>query len=433
MTDHSMAGGPVSSFWGAVRGHPIRTFAICFVGMIMSTMDQALFSYAIPGISREFGASLNVMGQILSLSFFVASLSVLVSGVLTDYLGRKRMFVAMMALSATFVGCHAFANSLTMLATFRVIGFALAVGLYPITATIVIEVAPARYRGMLSGWLQLTYPLGFALGAIVASGFLSDFGWRVIFYPAFVVVPLAFILGKLLNETKRFEKAQGAELGAAEAAQSPDRRRLGQHIGELLSPRFRRRSVVCLLGTFCSNIAIGGMTYFLPSFLAEDRGMSEGDAAGLLVWSWGIAAVGYVLASYVGEFILTRRNTVILWQWLGALCLALTLWFANSDTMLMIGLGVSTMFFFGSECVRMPLTGEIFPTRIRATASAATGALAVTLASLTAPLIITSAVPILGWTWTFTFFGVVPLLLAGLIFTQLENFPSGVEVEELSR
>jgi len=91
------------------------------------------------------------------------------------------------------------------------------------------------------------------------------------------------------------------------------------------------------------------------------------------------------------------------------------------------------MFFFGSECVRMPLTGEIFPTRIRATASAATGALAVTLASLTAPLIITSAVPILGWTWTFTFFGVVPLLLAGLIFTQLENFPSGVEVEELSR
>jgi MFS family permease len=100
--------------------------------------------------------------------------------------------------------------------------------------------------------------------------------------------------------------------------------------------------------------------------------------------------------------------------------------------LLIVGLGVSTMFFFASECMRMPLVGEIFPTRLRATAAASVGSLAVTTASLIAPLLITTAVPVFGWTLTYTFLGVIPLIIAGLIFSRLENFPTGVEVEELS-
>jgi MFS family permease len=98
----------------------------------------------------------------------------------------------------------------------------------------------------------------------------------------------------------------------------------------------------------------------------------------------------------------------------------------------MLGLGVSAMFFFGSESMRMPMVAEIFPTRLRATASATVGSLAVTTASLIAPLLITATVPAWGWNWTFTLFGVLPLIAAGTIFMFLENFPVGVEIEELS-
>ncbi|MBT8061794.1 MAG: MFS transporter, partial [Gammaproteobacteria bacterium] len=75
----------------AVRGHPIRTFLICLAGMTLSTMDQALFSYAIPGITEEFQVGLDVAGLMLSLSFLAASFTVVIAGVLTDYLGRRRM------------------------------------------------------------------------------------------------------------------------------------------------------------------------------------------------------------------------------------------------------------------------------------------------------------------------------------------------------
>lgn len=411
------------AFLTAVRGHPIRTFLICLVAVTLSTMDQALFSYAVPGIIDEFGISLDRIGVMLSLSFLVASFTVVITGVLTDFIGRRRMFIIMMVLSAFFVGCHALAGTINMLTVFRVLGFAVAAGLYPITATIVIEVAPARYRGMLSAWLQMGYPIGFSIGAMIASGLLEQFGWRATFYPAFVVIPLALIMGRMLKETDRFNQSDTTY---------QSERSVWSHFGELFAPHLRARTVICFAGTVCANIAIAGITYFLPTFLTQDRGVTEAEAAGLLAWTWGIAAIGYILASYIGEFILTRRDTVILWQWLGALCLGITLWMFDTSIMLMIGLGVSSMFFFASESMRMPMVGEIFPTRLRATASASVGSLGVTTASLLAPLMITAALPALGWTLTLTILGVAPLALAGFIFTRLENFPAGVEVEALS-
>jgi MFS family permease len=426
----------LSAMIQAVRGHPIRTFLICLAGMTLSTMDQALFSYAIPGITEEFQVGLDVAGLMLSLSFLVASFTVVIAGVLTDYLGRRRMFIAMMALSALFVGCHALAPTIEWLTAFRVLGFAIAAGLFPIAATIVVEVSPARYRGMLSAWLQLSYPFGFAIGALVASLLLADMGWRATFYPAFLVIPLAFLLGTGLRETDRF----AAAVEVVPEADAPhhvvhdggSRRTLGEHLAELLSPQLRARTLICFFGTICSNIAIAAATYFLPTFLNQARGVAQADAAGLLVWSWAIAAIGYLIASYVGEFVLTRRNTVILYQVLGAICFAATLWLIESPAALMVGLGVSTMFFFGSESMRMPMVAEIFPTRLRATASATVGSLAVTIASLLAPLLIPATVPSVGWSWAFTLFGVIPLIMAATIFMFLENFPVGVEMEELS-
>lgn len=421
-----------TAFMAAVRGHPIRTFLICLAAATLSTMDQALFSYAMPGIASEFEVGLDTISGMLSLSFLVASVAVVITGVLTDFIGRRRMFVIMMISSAFFVGCHALADTIGTLTLFRVLGFAFAVGLYPITATIVIEVVPARYRGMMSAWLQMSYPIGFSLGALVASGLLDEYGWRGTFYPAFLVIPLAVILGKLLKETDRFQKTAVTEGLPVAAEKAKTERTISAHLGELFAPQFRARTIICFVGTVSANLAIASTTYFLPTFMMEDRGIAESDAAGLLAATWGIAAIGYIIASYVGEFVLTRRNTVILWQLMGAACLAVTLWSPLSPVLLMVGLGISTMFFFASESMRMPLVGEIFPTRLRATASASVGSLGVTTASLAAPLMISATVPAMGWTWTFTVLGVVPLVIAGFIFTRLENFPTGVEVEELS-
>ncbi len=415
-----------ADFWSAIRGTPLKTFLVCLAGVTLSSADQALFSYVIPNITEEFSIDLEVMGQILSLSFLVASFAVVAVGIIADYWGRKRMFVAILVASGTCVGLHAVATNLGWLTVFRVLGFAIAAGIYPITNTLLVEVMPARYRG-LAGWLQISYPLGFVLASLVAAPLISHFGWRAAFLPAFLLVPMAFVLGRMLKESSRFRNVGAAAVTSAKPAKPP----LGEHLGQLFGSRLRRRTIGSFLGSFFVSLSIGGTTYFMPTYF-QDRGM-DGETATLLVGaSYGIGVVGYIVAAYVGEFVTTRRTTMITWVWLGALALFATLWFTDSSLLLTIGYGVTVMFVFGSEAIRMPMISELFPTQIRATGTVVGAALAVTTAWLVAPLALTALVEPFGWSMAFTLLGVVPLVLGGAMFLLLPNVESGLEVEQSS-
>ena len=413
-------------FWEAIRGTPLKTFIVCLAGVTLSSADQALFSYVIPNITEEFSIDLEVIGQILSLSFLVASFALIAVGIIADYWGRKRMFVAILALSAACVGLHAVATNLGWLTVFRVLGFAIAAGIYPITNTLLVEVMPARYRG-LAGWLQISYPLGFVLASLVAAPLISHYGWRAAFVPAFLVIPMAFMLGRSLQESRRFRSLSAGAKSTA-AGKPP----LREHIGQLFGSRFRRRTLGSFLGSFFVSLAIGGMTYFMPTYFVQDRGLSTETATLLVGASYAIGVVGYLVAAYIGEFLTTRRTAMVSWVWLGACAFSLTLWFTDSALLLTIGYGFTIMFVFGSEAIRMPMISELFPTHIRATATVVGAALAVTTAWLIAPLALTLLVEPLGWSMAFTLLAVLPLALGGSMFLFLPNIESGLEVEQSS-
>ncbi len=396
----------------------VRVMAVSVAGVTLSTADQSLFSYAIPDITAEFGIGLEVIGQLLSLSFLVASVTVVMAGLAADHFGRRRVFVALLAVSALCVGAHAFAPSLWYLGMFRVLGFAIGAGLYPIANTLVIEAAPARYRGFISGLLQMGYPLGFAFASLIAVPMIAAYGWRSIFFAGFIVAALAPLLGRLLPESTKFEKEQAA---LVQPTRATDR------IRRLFETDLRRRSLVCFVGSFLISLAIGGTTYFLPTYLVQAHRFDPAEASRIAGFSYAIGAIGYLAAAYVGEFVTTRRNTLIIWILAGAAAFAATIWLAHGEAALILGLGVSIVFFYGSEAVRMPLIGELFPTAVRATATALTGSLAVTTAWLISPLLLSYLAPRLGWAMAFTWCAVLPLLLGGIVFLALINSPSGDE------
>jgi MFS family permease len=404
----------------AAIGEAWRPFLVCLAGVALSTADQSLFSYAVPAITAEFSVGLAVIGQMLSASFLVASVTVVFAGIASDRYGRKRVFTLLLMLSALMVAAQGFAKDLTDLTVYRVLGFALGAGLYPIANTIVIEAAAARFRGLIAGLLQMGYPLGFAFAALVATPLLRDYGWRAIFMFGLVIAVLAPLLGRALPESGRFEAVRSAR--TARTGSFADGLRV------IFSPPYRRRSVICFAGSFLISLAIGGTTYFLPIYLVEAHGVDADEAARIAGSSFAIGAVGYLLASVTGEFITTRRNTLVIWALLGAVFFGLTLWLPGMP--LVLGLGLSIVFFYGSEAVRVPMIAEMYPTEIRGTASAAIGSLAVTTAWLVSPLLISYLAPTIGWALGFSWCALLPLVLSAGVFLALENRRSDDPMEE---
>lgn len=62
-----------------------------------------------------------------------------------------------------------------------------------------------------------------------------------------------------------------------------------------------------------------GATIMLTPYFREARGWEAREAIELVGLSFLIGAFGYVLAAYFGEFLISRRNTIVAWCWLGGL------------------------------------------------------------------------------------------------------------------
>ena len=126
-----------------------------------------------------------------------------------------------------------------------------------------------------------------------------------------------------------------------------------------------------------------------------------------------------------------RRNTVVLWTMLGALSFQALVWMTSDFASTLWVYGLMSMFFYGSAAVKFAYLAEVFPTRLRATAMASCGSLAVTLGSASGPYMVSRAVEHFGWDIGYSVFVGVPLVIAGLLYLLLTPVPSGLEVEEV--
>ena len=163
-------------FWQAVRGYPLTAFLICLCGVSLENMDQALYQYVFPQLIGHFGWTTQQAGIYSAIVFTIAGASIAALGVLTDRVGRKRVFMLSMIVGSFFVTTMYWARTTWQLLTLRTAGFATGGIQSPVTGTIVVEEAPPRYRGLLSGILQIGYPLGWALASLACLGLIAVVG-----------------------------------------------------------------------------------------------------------------------------------------------------------------------------------------------------------------------------------------------------------------
>lgn len=401
----------------------------CLFAWTVSNLDQSLFGYAVPGILGEFRIGLQTIGLILSISFTAAAIMVVFAGLAADRYGRRWTLAALLAVSALCVGLHGLVSSLLQLTILRALAFGLAAGLAPITAAYVAESAPARYRGLLMGVLQCGYPLGWFLAAMIAAPLLASTGWRAIFLVGFAVVPLAFLIAWRLPESRRFEAVAAARRGAAGGRSAPPALDF-QLLRELFSPTYRRRTIAVMVLFLSFGCAYSGTAFFFPTYFIEVRHYTPAAAAQLVGLSNGIAIAGYLSAAWVGEFLISRRNTFAIWCALGALALLALMWIPRERWQDLTLFGLTGAFFYGSNAVVGALLTELYPTRMRTTSFAVCGSAPLSLGFAIFPSVVPLAVTSMGWQWAFSALIAPLLVVSALAALTLPNLRSGVAVED---
>ena len=412
-----------------VSGTPLLIFSICMVGQTLSNFDQSLFSYAIPGIMATFEVGLPAIGGILSVSFGFAAIAAVTIGVAADRFGRRRLFIFCLATSAFLVGVHALAPNLVTLTMLRACAFGLSAGILPLINAYMAEAAPARVRGLMTSLLQTGYALGWFLAALIGGPILEAYGWRYIFLPALAIVPIAFIIARALPESARFV-AQAKEYTADQKGVW-DLSAWTAKLQVLWEPALRGRTTWCLLLFFFQGGAYAGTAFYFPTFFSVVHGYSEREAAEIVGLSYGIGVIGYIAVAIIGEFFMTRRNTVLGCMIFGTAALAGLIWIPQTYGENILWFGAMTMTFYASAAAMWALAAELFPTRARATASAVmlAGGL---LSFATFPLGVSYLVEFISWREAFTWAAVPAAIVATLAAAMLPSLKSGLDIDEIA-
>lgn len=415
--------GPKSSEPGllaslrTVPGHTYRVFLICLVGVTFANLDHSLFTFVLTEIAQTFGWTDLERGLYIALTFVVAGLLITQIGSLADRVGRKPVLLGATLLTPVFVAAMTWAPNTLVLLIARTLGFTAAGVQSPVTGTLVLEESPPRLRGFFTGVLQIGFPLGFFLASLMVPFIYETWGWKYIFLLSLLFLPYAFVIYRHLAESRAWQQAQAARTRAQDPPPA---------IRELFRPPYRRKTTLLFLGTFLYVFAYGA-TIMLTPYFREARGWEAREAIELVGLSFLIGAFGYVLAAYFGEFLVSRRNTIVAWCWLGGAAFAGMIWLTRDWWATFVAFSAMTFFFYGAYAVIFTFIAENFPVGLRATAASFASSFAVELGLGLGPFALSYAIGKTGWESAFTLCAVLPVLLAGALFLMLPPVPREAE------
>jgi len=291
-----------------------RFWLLAALGIMLDGFDFFIIGVANPLIAQQYDLSDAMKGLVSAAAIVGAMFGAAMLGPLADRLGRRRIFKYDLVMFAAFSAACIFAWNVWALIAFR-FALGLAIGLdYPVAASYLSEVLPARDRGR---WLVSAFSLqaaGILLGAVVGVIILLILpdvsSWRLML--GFGVVPALVIiwLRRSVPESPRWLALNGHDDEAVEVTQAlvghpvvvtdADRRQ-GPKVPEGLKALFQpelfkrgmlRRTLFTSVPWFLMDIATYGVGIFTPTllaalalagpdatFLSDDIASTEGTAA----------------------------------------------------------------------------------------------------------------------------------------------------------
>lgn len=284
------------------------TLFAAILGSGIVFLDSTVVNVALPRIGRELPSSLFgvLEGQSYVYNAYLLTLSALLvlAGALTDYVGRKRMFVlGLVGFLVTSLLCG-IAPSMELLITFRILQGAAGALLVPgslalLTATFTGE-AQGRAFGLWAGASAATTILGPFIGGVL----VDTLSWRVAFLMNVPLCILALWAALSFVRESRDESATGSFdwLGAAVVAVAVG----GLSFGTIYSQQREWRDplgITILIGGAVATVALPLLMVtrrdpLIPPALFRARNFTVTNLSTFLIYG-ALYVIGYFLTLYL--------------------------------------------------------------------------------------------------------------------------------------
>ncbi len=404
----------VSSFEDCLDASPItRTMWLLWLlsaGLIaLDGFDFFIIGVAIPFLKRDFGLSAVAIGAVATAAVAGSLVGSLTLGPITDRVGRQLMLIVDVAIFVIATAGTALAWNAASLIVFR---FLVGVGIgadYPISVSYITENVPARLRGRMVIGAFTFQAVGALLGAVTGlvtiyvfrtlypdtSEMAIQYAWRWMLGVGLVLaVVVAIMRFSFSLESPRYYISRGEYEAATEAAtqlletpltitpeMEPPQSAERPTYGVLFNQAHRRSTILAAGPWFLQDIATYGVGIFTPAiigmlafadetdFMAREMGSAKGSAIVDL----------FLILGFICAILLVEKLGRIRLQVVGFLGMAVGLSILAASSCLPSGsqgeiwlviigfLVFNLLMNAGPNATTFLLSGEVFPTAIRAT------------------------------------------------------------------
>ena len=330
--------------------HPWHAISASFLGWTLDAFDFFVIVFLVDTLAAQFQVS---TGDIIFTT--VATLAMrpagaIIFGLLADRYGRRKPFMANIVFFSMIELLCGFAPTYRVFLLLRSLyGIGMG-GEWGVGASLAMESAPPRWRGLLSGIVQSGYSVGYLLAAVAARFILPlspAWGWRAMFWAGGAPALLAFYIRSKVPESQAWKQHRAPTIGA---------------IVRTATGHWRIFSYLVLLMTMMMFLSHGTQDLY-PHFLKNMHGFSGAIVSDMAIFYNVGAILGALIFGQISEAAGRRRSMI------AALALSLVMipaWaFGRSLPMLALGAFLMQVGVQGAWGVIPAHLNELSPDRVR--------------------------------------------------------------------